>query len=53
MSRGLIQRGAVRCDDSRVEVRARFRCALQRLVVDVHEAEALGEAVRPFEVVEQ
>ena len=41
---GFVERGAVRRDHSRIEMRARLRRALQRLVVDVHEAEALGEA---------
>ncbi len=50
---GFVERGAVRRDHSRIEMRARLRRALQRLVVDVHQAEALGEAVGPFEVVEQ
>ena len=50
---GVVERRAVGRDHAGIELRARFRRALERAVVDVDETETLGEAVGPFEVVEQ
>ncbi len=47
----VVQAGAVAGDDLRVQQRAVFRRALQRLEIHVHDAEALREAERPFQIV--
>src|SRR3546814_13528334 len=47
----LCQRAAVRIDHPRVPARTVLRGALLGAVVDVHDAEALAVAERPFEVV--
>src|SRR3546814_14382510 len=49
----LCQRAAVRIDHPRVPARTVLRGALLGAVVDVHDAEALPVAERPFEVVHQ